>query len=82
MFNLFGASDYSLVGERIASNSKQAVEALFSRHYNVKSVTKDHWTDDYYSVKLMDGRYLTVRTVTGYTMFNEPYTCIRSVSSI
>ena len=79
MFGLFGMSD-SLIGEKIPENSKQAVEALFSRHYNVRRVYKDHWGDDRYLVELRDGRYLKVRTGVGYTWMNEPYTYIRDVN--
>lgn len=76
---MFGAND-TLVGERISENSREAVQALFSRHYNVKSVTKNHWSDDRYIVSLRDGRYLNVQTAKGYTIFNQPYFYIRDVS--
>ena len=78
MFGLFGMSD-SLVGEKLPENSKRAVETLFSRHYNVHRVTQSHWGDDHYIVMLRDGRCLNVRTGTGYTLMNKPYTYIRSV---
>ena len=79
MFGLFGMSD-SLIGEKIPENSKRAVEDLFSRHYNVRRVYKDHWGDDRYLVELRDGRYLKVRTGVSYTWLNEPYTYIRDVN--
>ena len=78
MFGLFGISD-SLVGEKLAENSRTAVANLFSRHYNVRRVTQSHWGDERYIVELNDGRYLNVRTATGYTLMNQPYTYIRSV---
>lgn len=78
MFGLFGMSE-SLVGERLPENSKRAVEAVFSRHYNVRRVSQSHWGDDRYIVELRDGRFLSVRTGTNYTMFNQPYTYIRSI---
>ena len=81
MFGMFFTSD-SLVGQKLPENSKSAVEALFSRRYNVRSVSKDHWTDDYYTVKLYDGKIMTVRTATGYTLMNQPYTYIRSIDII
>ena len=76
---MFGMND-TLVGERIPENSREAVYELFSRHYNVRSVTKNHWGDDRYIVTLRDGRYLNVQTGKGYTMFNQPYIYIRDVS--
>jgi len=78
MFGIFGTSD-SLVGERLPENSRTAVANLFSRHYNVRRVSQSHWGDNRYIVELRDGRYLNVGTGTGYTMFNQPYTYIRSV---
>jgi len=78
MFGLFTTSD-SLVGEKLPENSKRAVEAVFSRHYNVRRVSQSHWGDDRYIVELRDGRYLTVKTATGYTLMNQPYIYIRSV---
>ena len=80
MFGLFGSFDGALVGEKLPENSKHAVEALFSRHYNVRRVTKGHYGDNRYIVELRDGHYLNVRTDTGYTMFNQPFTYIRDVS--
>lgn len=78
MFGLFGLSD-SFVGTKIPENSKRAVEALFAGHYNVRRVSQSHWGDDRYIVELRDGRCLNVRTGTGYTLMNRPYTYIRSV---
>lgn len=78
MFGIFGSST-SLVGERIPENSRNAVADLFSRHYNVRSVSRSHWGDGRYIIRLQNGRYLTVKVDTGYTMFNQPYSYIRSV---
>lgn len=79
MFGLFDNMFCPLTGEKIPDNSTRAVEALFSSRYNVRRVTKSHWGNDRYLVELRDGRYMNVRTDTGYTMFNQPYTYIRSV---
>ena len=75
---MFGMSD-SLVGTRIPNNSKAAVYAVFAGHYNVRRVSKGHYGNDRYIVELRDGRILNVRTGTGYTLLNQPYTYIRSV---
>ncbi len=80
MFGMFGMSDYALIGEKIPENSKRAVYDLFSRHYNVRRVTREWLRDSHYVVELNDGRYLNVAVDTGYTLMNRPYTYIRSIS--
>ena len=67
-----------LEGERLHDNSEVAIYDLFSRRYNVRSVSRIGNTK--YHVHLRDGKTLTVETYPRTNIFGDAVTTVKWVS--